>query len=168
MMTRRGLKGEDPPARHHRAIADAPPALSGSPRASAYFYFLSVHRQFKKKGGVGSAKHRPSLLIFFYFLSVHRQFQKKGSVGFGRRRAKGLGRRLQSATEGRLSMSSRFTASSRRRAASALGTAGPRGSGGACSAAWGRLATPSRFTASSRSFAHYIFRQPLQSARRCS
>ena len=27
MMTRRAVKGEAPPARHHRAIADAPPGL---------------------------------------------------------------------------------------------------------------------------------------------
>ena len=41
MMTRRGLKGEAPPARHHRAIADAPPVFFNYPHASASFIFLS-------------------------------------------------------------------------------------------------------------------------------
>ena len=31
VMTRRGVKGEAPPARHHRAIADAPPGIINSP-----------------------------------------------------------------------------------------------------------------------------------------
>ena len=40
MMTRRGVKGEAPPARHYRAIADAPPVLSTQPHASAIFIYL--------------------------------------------------------------------------------------------------------------------------------
>ena len=40
MMTRRGVKGEAPPARHHRAIADAPPGMV-LPRLSRQHLFIT-------------------------------------------------------------------------------------------------------------------------------
>ena len=40
MMTRRGIKGEAPPARHHRAIADAPPGIINSPSRVSNFHIL--------------------------------------------------------------------------------------------------------------------------------
>ena len=77
---------------------------------------------------LGAARH-----VF----SLRRQFKKKGAIGSGHRRAKGFRRCLQSATWERLTMAPRFTASSRRRAPSALGTAVPRGPSGACRARLG-------------------------------
>ena len=43
MMTRRGVKGEAPPARHHRAIADAPPVFFNYPHASAIFIIQVIN-----------------------------------------------------------------------------------------------------------------------------
>ena len=44
MMTRRGVKGEATPARHHRAIADAPPLLQLPSRVSIYLYIKSFKK----------------------------------------------------------------------------------------------------------------------------
>ena len=48
MMTRRGLKGEAPPARHHRAIADAPPVFFNYPHASAIFIWTVFFKTVQK------------------------------------------------------------------------------------------------------------------------
>ena len=44
MMTRRGVKGESPPARHHQAIADAPPGIINSPSRVSNFHLTLLAR----------------------------------------------------------------------------------------------------------------------------
>ena len=123
-------------------------------------YVHSFRRQFKKKGGVGSgycrarssggacrARLRGGSPCPLSSPPVQEEVRRRLSGPPGQR----LGRRLQSATRGRLAMSTRFAASSRRRAASALGTAEPKGSDGACRARLGgRLEMSTRFAASLR------------------
>ena len=43
MMTRRGLKGEAPPARHHRAIADAPPRYYPANLTRQHLLFIYIN-----------------------------------------------------------------------------------------------------------------------------
>ena len=65
MMTRRGLEGEAPPARHHQEFADAPPVFFNYPHASASTF---ISRSYEKSySTIFSINTRYGIIFFLSY-----------------------------------------------------------------------------------------------------